>query len=171
MISFFAIAFAVIFIIVAYFSNEILEWYRLENLTNEIVNNMIKCPAGKFVMGSPSNELGRNNNEQQHNVVISKPFYISKYEVTQKEFETVTGYNPSFFKGDDRPAESIGWNDAIKFCEILNKYTNNIPHGYKFDLPTEAQWEYACRAGTTTSLNSGKVFRYFEWPRGVTDIH
>ena len=118
---------------------------------------LIKCNTGSFIMGSSINELGRNKDEQQHKVIISNPFYIGKYEVTQKIYEAVVGNNPSKFKDPNKPVESVSWDDAVKFCEILNKkYSRYIPSGYKFDLPTEAQWEYACRAGTNTPLNNGK---------------
>ena len=128
----------------------------IQTLSPSILANMVKCSAGSFMMGSPSGELGGNSDETQHQVTISKPFYIGKYEVTQKEFEAVMGTDPSKFRGENKPVECVSWNDAKEFCEKLNKYAKNIPQGYKFDLPTEAQWEYACRAGTTTSFNSGK---------------
>ena len=129
-----------------------------KNWTLKDINlEMIYCPAGSFMMGSPSNELGRDTDEKEHKVTISMPFYIGKYEVTQKEYESVMKENPSKFKGDNNPVECVSWYDAMEFCNKLNKkYANIIPHGYKFDLPTEAQWEYACRARTKTSLNSGK---------------
>ncbi len=127
---------------------------------------MVKCPAGTFMMGSisgPGGELGRNNtstfimNETQHQVTISNDFYIAKFPVTQAQYEAVMGNNPSKFKGDDNPVERVSWFMAKEFCDKLNEVTEStrLP-GYRFDLPTEAQWEYACRAGTTTALNSGK---------------
>ena len=123
----------------------------------EINLEMIDCPAGSFMMGSPENEIGKYTDEIYHKVNISKPFKISKYEITQKQYEAIIGCNPSNFKGASRPVEKVSWKEAQDFCKILNKkYEKYIPAGYKFDLPTEAQWEYACRAGTTTSLNSGK---------------
>jgi formylglycine-generating enzyme required for sulfatase activity len=126
-------------------------------ISPSIIANMVKCPVGSFTMGSPRNELGRKLDDRKvHNVIISKPFYIGKYEVTQKEYVAVMGKNPSRHRNENNPVECISWFDAMEFCKKLNKYGKNIPNGYKFDLPTEAQWEYACRAGTTTSLNSGK---------------
>ncbi len=129
-----------------------------ETLTIKDINlELVKCPAGSFMMGSPEDELGRYNNETQHKVTITKPFYIGKYEVTQKEYEAVMGKNPSYCKDKNNPVECVRWEDAIEFCEKLNKkYSASIPSGFKFDLPTEAQWEYACRAGTSTALNNGK---------------
>ena len=88
--------------------------------------------------------------------MITKPFLIGKYEVTQKQWRAVMGYNPSHFKGDDRPVEKVSWHDAKKFCARLNElFAGKLPNGYRFDLPTEAQWEYACRSGTETALNNG----------------
>ena len=76
--------------------------------------------------------------------------------MTQAQYEAIMGNNPSRFKGDDHPVEEVSWNDAKEFCNKLNeKYAGKLPAGYRFDLPTEAQWEYACRAGTTTALNNG----------------
>ena len=125
----------------------------------ELDLELIKCPAGRFMMGSPEDEFGREDrlDEKLHSVIISKPFYIGQYEVTQSQYESVMGYNPSYFKGGNNPVESVSWFKAKIFCIKLNfLYKNYLPKGYRFDLPTEAQWEYACRAGTTTSLNSGK---------------
>jgi|GEM_PF-3602483 len=121
---------------------------------------MVKIKAGTFMMGSPAQEAGRgalDDDESEHVVTISKPFFIGKYEVSQKQWQAVMGYNPSYFKGDDRPVEKVSWLDAKEFCDKLNElHVGKLPRGYRFDLPTEAQWEYACRAGTGTSLNSGE---------------
>ena len=118
---------------------------------------LVRCPAGTFMMGSPSRELGRSPNEIQHQVTISKDFNIAKYPVTQAQYKAIMGNNPSYFKGENNPVECVSWVNAKEFCDKLNKLTKSTrPAVYRFDLPTEAQWEYACRAGTTTSLNSGK---------------
>ena len=135
---------------------------------------MIKCPAGSFIMGSSDEDSLENINrinatefhirtwgfyyhEQPHWVTISKPFYIGKYEVTQGQYEAIMGINPSTDKDARKPVESVSWGDARLFCEKLNeKYATILPAGYKFDLPTEAQWEFACRAGTDTHLNNGQ---------------
>ena len=95
------------------------------------------CPAGTFTMGAPTSEEGLYN-ETQHEVTLTKGFWMLETEVTQKQWKAVMGTNPSFFKGDDLPVESVSWNDCQEFCEKTG-----------LQLPTEAQWEYACRAGTT----------------------
>ena len=124
---------------------------------NDINLKMILCPAGTFIMGSPVNELGRNTSETTHQVIITKPFMIGKYPITQKQYFSIIGSNPSYFNGYNNPVESVSWFEAKKFCEILNaKYKNSLPKGYIFSLPTEAQWEYACRAGSLTALNNGR---------------
>ena len=134
-----------------------------ETLTIKDINlELIKCPAGSFMMGTPYDEVGSCETssiyryETYHPVKISKFFYIGKYEVTQSQYEKIMGNNPSKFKDTQMPVGYISWKDAKTFCDTLNtKYSNQLPEGYRFDLPTEAQWEYACRAGTTTSLNNG----------------
>ncbi len=117
-----------------------------ENL-NGVKLVMIRVPGGEFLMGSPDNESGRDSDEgPQHRVKLS-PFSIGKYEVTQAQWKAVMGGdNPSRFKGDDLPVESVSWNDIREF---LNKTGN------RFRLPTEAEWEYAARAGSTTSYSFG----------------
>ena len=118
---------------------------------------MVKIKAGMFLMGSPWGEKGHFKDEDEHRVTISKPFLIGKYEVTQKQYQAVMGDNPSHFKGEDRPVEKVSWNDANLFCDKLNELlAKELPKGYRFDLPTEAQWEYACRAGTNIALNNGR---------------
>ena len=120
--------------------------------------NLVKIPAGVFVMGSPSSEVGRNADEVQHRVRISRDFFLGKYEVTQRQWELVMGTNPSRFNGGDRPVELVSSDDAMAFCRNLNEKTvGSRPSGYVFCLPTEAQWEYACRADTRSALNSGKA--------------
>ena len=131
-------------------------------LNNSLIIEMVKCPAGSFMMGSSKDELRviamEKDEELLHKVTISKPFYIGKYEVTQEQYEKVMKINPSKNKCASAPVDMVTWEDAEKFCEVLNtKFAYTIPEkGYKYALPTEAQWEYACRAGTTSSLNSGK---------------
>ena len=124
----------------------------------ELDIKMVAIPAGSFVMGAPAGEKGKKNNENVHNVTLTKQYLISKYEITQKQYLTVMGNNPSQFTSSEfNPVERVTLDNAKAFCRKLNtNYSRLIPYGYEFDLPTEAQWEYACRAGTTTALNSGK---------------
>jgi formylglycine-generating enzyme required for sulfatase activity len=114
---------------------------------------------GTFIMGSPTDELGRGDDETRHQVTLTKGYWLGKYEVTQAQYQAVMGKNPSSFKGADLPVEQVSWNDAMNFCSRLTaieKAAGRLPRGYEYTLPTEAQWEYACRAGTTTAFNNGK---------------
>ena len=113
---------------------------------------------GTFIMGSPRGEVGRDSGETQHEVTLTRGYWMGMYEVTQAQYEAVMGKNPSNFKGADLPVEQVSWSDAMDFCLKLTaseRTAGRLPEGYEYTLPTEAQWEYACRAGTTTSLNSG----------------
>ena len=106
-------------------------------------------PEGTFVMGSPEDEEGRRDNELQRAVRISEGFWMGKYEVTQGEWEAVMGSNPSHFDdcGPRCPVESVSWEDAQEFIQKLNERESGS--GYQYRLPSEAEWEYAARAGTT----------------------
>jgi formylglycine-generating enzyme required for sulfatase activity len=112
-----------------------------ENL-NGVRLEMVEIPQGSFCMGSP-NGVGEDNEHPQHQVTVNS-FYIGKYEITQAQYMTVVGNNPSHFKGDNLPVETVSWDDAVEFCKRLSRMT-----GREYRLPTEAEWEYACRAGTT----------------------
>ena len=113
---------------------------------------MVLIPAGKFMMGSPKSEEGRSgfNDEKQHEVTLTKLFYIGKHEVTQEQWESVMGKNPSTTKGAKLPVTNVSWEDCQEFIKKLNKKTDG---GYR--LPTEGEWEFACRAGTTTAYSFG----------------
>ena len=127
-------------------------------LPNETKMEFMPIPAGKFVMGSPKNEAGRNKDENQVQVNITKAFYMGKTEVTQAQWKSVMDNNPSYFKGDNLPVECVSWKDAMAFCRKLTEREHSagrLPRGWKYTLPTEAQWEYACRAGTTTAYYTG----------------
>jgi len=113
---------------------------------------MVYIPNGEFMMGSPKGEEGRHNSQKPQHCVKIKPFYMGKTPVTQAQWEAVMGGNPSRFQGDKRPVECVSWNDAVKFCEKLSEMT-----GKSYRLPSEAEWEYACRAGTTTPFHFGKT--------------
>ena len=123
---------------------------------------------GTFTMGSPTDELGRYSYEMQHAVTLTKAFYMGVFEMTQKQWTLVMGSNPSRYKGDTRPVEQVSYNDIrgtllganwpahaqVDATSFLGKIRART--ALNFDLPTEAQWEYACRAGTTTALNNGR---------------
>jgi sulfatase modifying factor 1 len=112
------------------------------------------CPPGQFIMGSPLNEPGRNTDENQVSVTISQGFWMAETEVTQEQWVAVMGSNPSSFKVSSRPVENVSWYDAQEMVGKLNQVIRP-PNGLKFALPTEAQWEYACRAGTQTAYAFG----------------
>lgn len=111
---------------------------------NNISIPLVFIPPGRYWRGSPSDEIGRKSDETRHKVILSTPFYIGKYEISQNQWKTVMEYNPSFFKGGNLPVERVSWKDCHRFCHKLG-----------LRLPTEAEWEYACRAGTTTPFNMG----------------
>ncbi len=114
----------------------------------------VLIPAGTFMMGSPSDELGRDSDETpQHQITISRPYYMQTTEVTQGQWKKVMGNNPSHFSscGDDCPVEYVSWDDVQGFIKKLNSMEGTD----KYRLPTEAQWEYAARAGTTTRFHAG----------------
>jgi formylglycine-generating enzyme required for sulfatase activity len=130
-------------------------------------NDFVLIKGGMFTMGSPAQELDRIADEVQHRVTVSD-FYIAKSEVSQREYNQLVGNNPGNFKGDTLPVENVTWFDAIRYCNarsakegLAPAYTvsgtavtwNRAANGYR--LPTEAEWEYVCRAGTTTAFNSG----------------
>lgn len=105
-----------------------------------------------FTMGSPVTEQGRSNDENQHTVILTKGFWLGKTVVTQAQWEAVMESNPSNFKGSDLPVEQVSWDDAMAFSRKLTereRQAGRLPDGYEYTLPSEAQWEYACRAGTT----------------------
>ncbi len=153
-------------------------------ITNSIGMKLVLIPAGKFLMGSPKDEKGRDEDEAQHEVEITKPFYLGTYTVTLGQFRAFVkdagyqtaaekdgqggwGYNaetkkfegrkphynwknPGFAQMDDHPVVNVTWNDAVAFCDWLSK-----KEGKTYRLPTEAEWEYSCRAGTKTRFYSG----------------
>ena len=120
------------------------------DLGKDVKLEMILIPAGKFVMGSPESEKGRSKGETQHEVTLTKPFYMGKYEVTQEQWDAVMINNRSFYRGPKLPVTSVSWENCQEFIKKLNAKTSG---GYR--LPTEAEWEYSCRAGTTTAYSNG----------------
>jgi formylglycine-generating enzyme required for sulfatase activity len=131
---------------------------------------MLWVAPGTFDMGSPTDEVGRKSTETQHRVTLTKGFYLGKYEVTQAQYEKVMTGNvdglsatPSSFGGNpNRPVEQVSWSDVQVFLTRLNaQQSGKIPEGWAYVLPTEAQWEYACRAGTTTAYSWGNIISSF----------
>jgi len=129
-----------------------------ENFVTDNKLEMIWVKPGTFMMGSPVSEADRDRDEIQRQVTLTNGFYLGKYEVTQAQWERVMGNNPSENKGADRPVEEVSWYDAVEFCKKrteMEKKAGRVPQGMSYQLPTEAQWEYACRAGTTTKYSWG----------------
>jgi len=140
---------------------------------------MVWIPPGTFTMGSPSNEVGRFAHEGPQTVVtLTRGFFIGRYEVTQGEYLAVLGNNPSYFRngvtgsrggtGDAvtndlrHPVEQVSWSDATVYCDALTqqeRMAGRLPAGWVYRLPTEAEWEYACRAGTTSAFYYGPALR------------
>lgn len=135
-------------------------------ITPEIKMELVFIKGGTFVMGSPESERGRWNGwgEEQRKVVITRPYYMAVFETTQEQYEALMKFNPSRrLKGPKLPVTDVSWQNAMDFCEELNKLTHKTrPKNYRFSLPTEAQWEYACRAGTKAALNSNKNLKNYE---------
>ena len=126
------------------------------DFTNSIGMKFKLIPAGEFIMGSPEDEKGHNNNEQQHSVRITKPYYLGVFEVTQGEFTKVMSLSPWKMKkrkeGMDYPASCVSWGEAAEFCRKLSAKEGRI-----YRLPTESEWEYACRAGSNTAYSFGNT--------------
>ena len=129
---------------------------------------VVRIEPGTFLMGSPDNEVDRFDNELQHEVEITKPYYVGVYTVTQAQYRQVIGENPSWFsaegKGkdkvasmntDDFPVEMVSYKDAVEFCRRVSELPEVKSRGLVVDLPTEAEWEFACRAGTKTAFHFG----------------
>ena len=120
------------------------------SLGSGVMLGLVRVPPGEFLMGSPAAESGRSKVETLHPVIISSPFYISETPVTQIQYQQVMGKNPSLFKGAALPVERVSWDLAMTFCRKLGQLTNRDVR-----LPTEAQWEYSCRAGSRDRYNLG----------------
>jgi len=144
-----------------------------------VVNEMVRISGGTFMMGSPENEWGRLSNEGPQRQVTLSSFYIGRFPVTQAEFQEIMGRNPSTFRGPNLPVEQVSWFDAVEFSNrrsiragLTPAYTisgntvtwNREANGYR--LPTEAEWEFACRAGTQTPFNSGTSASEVGWYAG-----
>jgi len=133
-------------------------------ITNPLGMKLNLIPPGEFTMGSPKSEYHRSNNETWHLVRITKPFYLSVHEVTQQQYEKVMDKNPSKSKGTNKPVERVSWHDVVDFCSKLSEQES-----VEYRLPTEAEWEYACRAGTTGTYcfgNDASVLGAYAWYAG-----
>ncbi|OLT57873.1 SUMF1/EgtB/PvdO family nonheme iron enzyme [Moorena bouillonii] len=136
--------------------------YFTEDLGNGVDLDMVSIPEGSFLMGSPESEKGSDGNERPQHRVTVKPFFLGKYQVTQAQWRAVVenlpkvnqdlNPDPSYFKGEKRPVEGVSWYDAMEFCDRLCEHT-----GKKYKLPSEAEWEYACRAETITPFHYGET--------------
>ncbi|AKG20136.1 formylglycine-generating enzyme family protein [Calothrix sp. 336/3] len=133
----------------------------LENEGNEIALEMVQIPGGSFMMGASKNEEGIRDSERPQHEVTVPPFFMGKYPVTQAQWKFVASLpqvnrelksDPSRFKGENRPVERVSWFDAVEFCDRITQHT-----GKNYRLPSEAEWEYACRAGTTTPFHFGET--------------
>ena len=127
------------------------KYYR-EDLGNGVYLDMVYIPGGKFIMGSPSSEKDSRDSERPQREVTVPSYWMGKYAVTQEQWERVMGQNPSVWKGAKRPIEEVSWDECQKFCVKLSKKI-----GKEYRLPSEAQWEYGCRAGTTTAFYTGET--------------
>ena len=130
-------------------------------LPGDVPLELVHIRAGSFWMGSPAEELERYGDETLHRVMLTKDFWLGRYEVTQGQWMVVMGSNPSVFQNGDRyPVEQVSWEEAMDFCRKvteMERSAGRLPAGYEYMLPTEAHWEYACRAGTTTPYSFGSA--------------
>ncbi len=130
----------------------------LFDLGNGVKLTLCWCPPGTFLMGSPATEAGRKANEIQHEVTLTRGFWMAKTETTQAQWAALMSDNPSHFKGEILPVDSVTWDEAKAFAAALTerlRREEKVEAGWEFCLPSEAQWEYACRAGATTAYFTG----------------
>lgn len=147
------------------------------NVTNSIGMRLTLIPAGEFIMGAPESEEKDVDSlytaAPEHRVRITQSFYLGIHEVTQEQYETVMGYNPSEFKGPEHPVEQVNWLEAVAFCEKLSLLPEERAAARTYRLPTEAEWEYACRAGTRTHFHFGdndSSLAHYAWYRANSDL-
>lgn len=144
--------------------------YFSEILSNNVLLEMVAVSAGSFLMGASARENGADDSEKPQHLVLLQPFFVGKYPITQAQWQAVAALepialplkpNPSKFQGENRPVERISWFEAVEFCQRLSRLT-----GRRYRLPSEAQWEYACRGGTTTPFHFGKRL-----PNNLVNFH
>lgn len=129
---------------------------KLKLVTNSLGMKLVLIPDGSFAMGSPDHEMGRRANEgPRHDVTLTRAFYLGTFPVTQGQYRAVMQANPAKFAGPDLPVEFVSWEEAVAFCRKLSELTEEKQAGRRYRLPTEAEWEYACRAGTLTPFFFG----------------
>ena len=156
-----------------------------KEIANSIGMKLTFISKGSFVMGHQAKEPGAKKEDKPHRVKITNGFYMGTYEVTQEQYELIMGKNPSLYQGErllenkeivkklvpgivgyNHPVEAVSWNDAVEFCKKLSELPEEKQAGRVYRLPTEAEWEYACRAGSTTAYhcgNSEEYLRQFAW--------
>lgn len=127
-------------------------WIYVEDLGHGVILEMVYIVGGTFLMGAAAEEIDSTDSERPQHSITLPSFYIGKYPITQAQWQAVMGDNPSHFRGANRPVEQVSWYDSVIFCEKLSELTRHDYH-----LPYENQWEYACRAGTTTPFCYGKT--------------
>jgi formylglycine-generating enzyme required for sulfatase activity len=133
---------------------------------NSIEMTLVRIPAGEFIMGSPES-TGFRDEHPQRKVVITKPFYMGRFEVKQREYQKIMRENPSRFTHKNNPVEGISWGEAVKFCQLLSDR-----EGLYYRLPTEAEWEYACRSNTESAYyfgDNGSALDYYGWYNSNSD--
>lgn len=149
-------------------------------IRNSLGMQLVSIPAGSFRMGSPMTEEGAHADEVQHEVTLSKPFHLGTTEVTQAQFQKVMGRNPSNFlpgvvrepNSGNFPVDSVTWKDAVEFCRKLGELPEEKAAGRVYRLPTEAEWEYACRGGTTgpfAGTEETDELHHFAWSKGNSE--
>jgi len=135
--------------------------YFVEELGNQVELEMMLIKQGTFIMGAPESEVDSRDSERPQHQVTVPAFFMGKYPVTQAQWRVVSAFlrvnrelklEPSRFKGDNRPVERVSWYDAVEFCDRLSRYTKR-----EYRLPSEAEWEYGCRGGTTTPFHFGET--------------
>ncbi len=146
-----------------------------KEITNSIGMKLVLIPKGTFTMGSPPSEEGSRDDERQYEVTLTQDYYLGAFQVTQAQYEKVMGTNSSWFQGDrltqphpqigrvvkevdssNHPVEQVSWEDAVEFCKKLSELSEEKKAGRVYRLPTEAEWEYACRAGSKTAYSFGE---------------